>query len=161
MAGSARQALLHGLALGFNVRSWHGPNLMASLRGIDPATAVWRPQPGRHNINELVVHAAYWKYRLCRLLTGDDLEFELPGSDFFPRNVAPTPQAWRADVALLRQWHAALVAAADAVPERRLATPSDHAPFTIGELLHGAAAHDLYHAGQIQMLKRMYRANRG
>lgn len=50
------------LDLAFDRRSWHGPNLLGSLRGIDPAGAAWRPQPERHNVAEIVVHCAYWKY---------------------------------------------------------------------------------------------------
>lgn len=64
MTDSAISVLLGQLNRAFNRRSWHGTNLMGSLRGLDPELAVWRPQPGRHNIAELVLHAAYWKYRV-------------------------------------------------------------------------------------------------
>ena len=46
----------------FDRRSWHGTNLRGSIRGLPRSTAAWRPAPDRHNIWELVVHAAYWKY---------------------------------------------------------------------------------------------------
>jgi hypothetical protein len=50
--------------------SWHGTNLKGSIRGLSPHRAAWRPGGTRHNIWELVVHAAYWKYVAWRRLTG-------------------------------------------------------------------------------------------
>ena len=46
----------------YDHRSWHGTNLRGAIRGVTPAVAAWRPGTDRHNIWELVVHAAYWKY---------------------------------------------------------------------------------------------------
>jgi hypothetical protein len=54
--------LLGGLAEAFHKKSWHGPNLRNALRGVTVKQAVWRPGVDRHNIWELAVHAAYWKY---------------------------------------------------------------------------------------------------
>jgi hypothetical protein len=149
--------LAHQLDLAFDTRSWHGPNLLGSLRGVTPAEAVWRPQPGRHNINELVVHAAYWKYRICRLITATDVPaFELAGSDFFERPKAPTKAEWAADIQRLRLWHTRLRTLVQAVPAKRLDVRTGSQGFTVAEVISGAAAHDLYHAGQIRLLRRMY-----
>lgn len=151
--------LAHQLDLAFDRRSWHGPNLMGSLRGVKPREAVWRAQPGRHNINELVVHAAYWKYRVCRLLEpGETPPFGVPGSDFFERPSPPSKAAWAADIALLRAWHRRLHHLVLTTPAPRLGMPSGSHTFTIAELISGAAAHDLYHAGQIRLIRRMYKA---
>lgn len=148
--------LAHQLDLAFDRRSWHGPNLMGSLRGVRPAEAVWRPQPGRHNINELAVHAAYWKYRVCRLLAGSQAPpFDLAGSNFFEREKAPTRAEWEADLTLLRDWHRRLREFVLATPHSRLNAPSRSDAFTVSELISGAAAHDLYHAGQIRLIRRL------
>lgn len=152
--------LAHQLDLAFNTRSWHGPNLLGSLRGVTPEEAVWRPQPDRHNINELVLHAAYWKYRVCRLITDNGVPaFELDGSDFFARPVKPSKAEFAADIDLLRLWHTRLRACVVAVPARRLSATSGSHTFTIADVISGAAAHDLYHAGQIRLLRRMYEAD--
>ena len=58
--------LLTQMDQAYNRRSWHGTNLRGSIRGLEPEQAVWRPAPRRHNIQELVVHAAYWKYACWR-----------------------------------------------------------------------------------------------
>jgi hypothetical protein len=158
---TTRDLLLRQLDLGFNVRSWHGANLMGALRGVTPEEAVWRAQPDRHNIAELVVHAAYWKSRLCRLVTTEDLPpFDLPGSDFFERSTVPTPAEWKADLTLLRGWHTRLRALVEECPVRRLAQKTGSAGFTVTDVILGAAAHDLYHAGQIQLLRRMMEPTR-
>src|SRR5512134_818542 len=80
--------LLDIVARAYDRRSWHGTNLRGSIRGLAPAAAAKRPRPGRHNIWELVVHAAYWKYAVRRRLTGQKRgSFPLDGSNFFKRPV--------------------------------------------------------------------------
>jgi hypothetical protein len=136
--------------------SWHGPNLRGSLRGMTPALAAWRPDPQRHNIWELIVHAAYWKYVAWRRLTGAKKgSFPLPGSNFIGRPVAPTSGALRQDLALLDDMHRLLREAAAAVAAGELDRGSAQRGVSKRALLTGVAAHDLYHAGQIQLLKRM------
>ena len=149
--------LLENLAHSFDRRSWHGPNLMGSFRGVRPAEAAWRPQPDRHNIWEYVVHAAYWKYRVVRLLDVENLEpFTYPGSNFFERPVEATVGAFKSDVATLVAWHQKLLVVVEAVDPESL----DHQPgrreFSNRQLILGAAAHDVYHAGQIRLIRRMY-----
>jgi DinB superfamily len=62
--------LLRLLEEAFQKQAWHGPNLKGSLRGLTAEQAAWRPDPTRHNIWELAVHCAYWKYAVRRKLTG-------------------------------------------------------------------------------------------
>ena len=55
----------------YDQKSWHGTTLRGSLRGLTAEEALWRPGPNRHNIWELTLHAAYWKYAVRRRLAGD------------------------------------------------------------------------------------------
>ena len=55
----------------YEKKTWHGPNLRGSIRGLTAKQASWRPSPKRHNIWEIVVHAAYWKYIVRRRLLGE------------------------------------------------------------------------------------------
>jgi len=136
--------------------SWHGPNLRGSIRRVSPAQTVWRPGPGRHNIWEEVVHAAYWKYAASRrFIDQPQGSFPEKGSNWFRRPDIPDARAWKADVRRLDQMHALLRGAvADLSAKQLYATPPGRkvSNFT---LLSGIAAHDLYHAGQIQLLKRL------
>ncbi len=139
--------LLSFLDEAYERKSWHGPNLKGALRGISAAQALWRPAPGRHNIAELALHAAYWKYVVRRKLTGVKRgSFSLEGSNWF-RSEELTDAEWKTIVALVASEHAQLRAAVAALKGEDLGAQS--------RLARGIAAHDLYHAGQIQLLKRL------
>src|SRR5688572_4071527 len=113
--------LLFLLDTAYDKVSWHGPNLRGSLRGMTPGLAAWRPDRDRHNIWELIVHAAYWKYVAWRRLTGAKKgSFALDGSNFITRPVTPTAGALRADVELLDEMHRVLREAAAAVRPNEL-----------------------------------------
>lgn len=152
-----KEILLRQLRQAFNQHSWHGTNLYGSLRGLKPDVAAWRPYPDRHNIWELIVHAAYWKYTVVRRLKGDKRgSFALEGSNFFTRPNEQSPAALKADIRLLKQYHDKLM---ETVQSLR---PSDFDKIPIEskvsnrDVIMGIAAHDIYHAGQIQLIKRLY-----
>jgi len=152
-AASARAELGSLIALvdeAFDGRAWHGPTLRRSVRGVTPAQAAWRPGAGRHNIWELAVHAAYWKYAVRRRLIGGKRgSFALKGSNFFRRPVELSERAWREDCALLEREHRALRAAVvTAFRDGRTKKFLRH--------ICGVAFHDVYHAGQIRLLRRLY-----
>jgi hypothetical protein len=149
--------LLHVLDRAYDRRSWHGPNLRGAIRTVKPEQSVRRPAPGRHSISEIVVHAAYWKYVVRRRLLGEPKgSFPLPGSDWFARGEDHGNRAsWNADVALLDDMHQRLRAAVETVDKHGRAPRLGSSEFTPIELILGVAAHDLYHAGQIQLVKRL------
>ena len=157
---TTRDVLIQMVDEAFGGKAWHGPTLRGSLRGVTARQAAWRPAPDRgprtkmmrHNIWELVVHAAYWKYAVRRRLTGEKQRtFALKGSNWFD----VSGRSWPADVRLLIEEHRRLRAAIMALPrsafDRRVHGRNHSAAYTI----RGIAAHDLYHAGQIQLLKRL------
>jgi hypothetical protein len=119
-----------------------------------------------------VAHAAYWKYAVRRRLTGEKRgAFALKGSNWFLRpssgirgggGTDDDRRQWKDDVRLLVDEHARLREAVAAVPVRTIDGPigpqragTKGPPVTRGFLIRGIAAHDLYHAGQIQLLKRL------
>jgi hypothetical protein len=155
-----RAVLLRILDEAFDRRSWHGTNLRGSIRGVRAEAAAWRPARHRHNIWELVVHAAYWKYAVRRRLRAEKRgSFPLAGSNWWvrPGAGASGEDGWRRDVQLLTAMHQALREAVADLPERVLMTRASRGPFDTLSLITGIAAHDLYHAGQIQILKRLQR----
>jgi hypothetical protein len=152
--------LLAVMDAAYDKASWHGPNLRGSIRGLTLAQAAWRPARGRHNIWELVVHAAYWKYIGLRRLTGGARgSFPLKGSNWMSRPQELTDKAWKADVALLEGMHRELREAVAGLSARDLAMTPPTSKVSNFALLSGVAAHDLYHAGQIQLLKRLSAAS--
>jgi len=138
----------------YDKKSWHGPNLRSAIRGVTARQAAWRPEEGRHNIWEFTVHAAYWKYVVRRKLTGEKRgSFPLAGSNFFPRPVECTEAAWRQDIQLLETQHQDLRRVILNLPQTRREEPKKWK--AVLHLIRGAAAHDLYHAGQIRLLRRL------
>jgi len=150
--------LLRLLDESYEKKAWQGPNLRGSLRGVTAGQAAWRPFPGRHNVWELVVHAAYWKYAVWRMLAGQKRgAFPEKGSNWFARPASPTERAWRADLALLDTQHRRLRAAVAKLPGSALARRLPGSKYQTDTLVYGAASHDVYHTGQIQALKRLWR----
>ena len=152
------EILLRLIDEAFDRKSWHGTNLRGSIRGLSVEQVIWRPQPQRHSIWEIVLHAAYWKYTVRRRLLGEKRgSFSLKGSHWFPRPVAGTnnESQWKSDVLLLMSTHSSLRDAIAQLTPKALARPADGGKTTVLSLVTGIAAHDLYHAGQIQLLKRL------
>ena len=148
--------LLDSLDEAFARKSWHGPNLRGSVRGLTARQAATRPARGRHNIWELTVHTAYWKYAVWRRLTGGERgSFVLAGSDWFPSPSPLTEADWKRAVELLVREHRRLRQAVAALPASALSRKSKGGRETNLRLIRGITAHDLYHAGQIQLLKRL------
>ncbi len=140
----------------FTAPAWHGTPLWGALRGITARDALRRPGKGRHNIWELTIHAAYWKYVVRRRLTRDEsLTFPLAGSDWFPSPKGADAKAWKATLALLRDQHRKLRATIARFPASQLSRRGWRSKWTNEQHIYGIASHDLYHAGQIQLVKRL------
>lgn len=146
-----RDLLLRIVDEAYDRKSWHGTNLRGSLRGLTANQAFWRPAPERHNIWELVLHAAYWKYAVRRRITGEKRgSFPLSGSNWFP-TPSPGDEEWAETLTLLQVQHRALRDVIRDTPLNRLRERSRDF-----HSIYGIAAHDLYHTGQIQLIKRLY-----
>ena len=143
---NTKALLLEVIDCAFDKQSWHGPHLMSAIRGVRAKQAA-KVVMGRKSIWQQVLHAAYWKHRILNKLTGTT-PFDRQGSNWpkLPKDL--TESSWRADVEFLRAEHAQLRRAIDSLPTKRLD------PKTVWRI-HGVAAHDLYHAGQIKLLRRL------
>jgi DinB family protein len=150
------ELLLEVLDQAFDQKAWHGTTLRGSLRGLTPEEAVWRPGPGRHNIWELALHTAYWKYAVSRRLAGEAIgSFGRKPSNW---PAVPDPadsRAWKRDVALLESEHRKLREVVGGLRPAQLDLRSPRGVWTNAQEIHGVAAHDLYHTGQIQLIKRL------
>lgn len=150
------ELLLRNLDQAFDRKSWHGTNLRGSIRGLEPARVVWRPGPGRHCIADLVLHTAYWKYTVRRRLCGDKRgSFPLKGSNWFKIPDQLEASEWQRYVRLLEEEHRALREAIAVLTDEDLPAMPAGSKVSNEMLITGIAAHDLYHAGQIQALKRL------
>jgi hypothetical protein len=144
-------------------KPWHGgPTALGALRGVSTEVAVWRPYPDRHTIWELALHVAYWNYAVeRRLRAAPKGGFARAPSDW-PR---PTPAGdeagWREDKRLVRSTHDSLVRAIGEFDSARLDEIAGERATTYADLITGVLLHDTYHAGQIQLMKRLARSHFG
>ncbi|HTY39368.1 MAG TPA: DinB family protein [Bacteroidota bacterium] len=148
--------LLFLLRQSYDSKAWHGTNLRGSIRGLTAREAAHRPAKGRHNIWEIVLHCAYWKYIVRRRLLGEKKgTFPLKGSNWFERPIELSEDAWKHDIALLESCHhSVLEAVASLRADQLLQKPVGSNVSTLA-IIAGIASHDVYHAGQIQLLKRL------
>lgn len=148
--------LLRLIEESYEKKAWHGPNLRGSLRGLESKAVLWRPSPGRHNIWEVFIHCAYWKYVVRRRILGEKKgSFPLKGSNWFKSPVVLTSKMLQKDIALLADTHRALVETILSLNSRDLFRIPKNSKVTIETTVRGIALHDVYHAGQIQLLRKL------
>jgi hypothetical protein len=153
--------ILHLLAPGAGKRLWFGgATTLGCLRGVSHVIAAWKPAANRHSIWEFTLHVAYWKYAVRRNLC----DAPVGGFPRSPANWPDPPErldetSWKRDRALLRSEHTKLVAAVREFDPKRLdEEASGSEAYRYSDLLTGVVMHDVYHVGQIQLLKRLYRS---
>jgi hypothetical protein len=155
-ADAVIELLLEVMDQAFDRKSWHGTTLRGSLRGVTPENALWRPAADRHNIWELTLHTAYWKYAVRRRLAGEAIgSFDRRPSNWPAIPEPPNQRAWKRDVAFLEDEHRKLRAVVAGLRPAQLSRRSPRGVWTNMQEIHGVAAHDLYHTGQIQLIKRL------
>lgn len=135
----------------FDGSAWHGPALLELLKDVDAAAAA-RPLADIHSIWELVLHIAVWDEAGLRRLDGE--KWQPVGLANFPRVAKPTEATWRRAVVATKRTHDRLVKTVAALPDSRLWDRVPGKRYDFYHLLHGIAQHELYHAGQIAILKK-------
>jgi uncharacterized damage-inducible protein DinB len=140
----------------FSGDAWHGDSVFEILEDVNAAQAAAHPSKKAHSIWELVLHIAAWDSAVLRRLGGAAVE--LSDAENFPPVTDASEAEWRKALADVRRVHEALVAAVAALPDSRLdqiVPGKKSAHYTFYYMLHGVVQHELYHAGQIALLKKM------
>jgi uncharacterized damage-inducible protein DinB len=140
----------------FDGDAWHGPAVLALLEGVTAQQAVAHPIPGAHSIWQLTLHIAAWERAILRRLQGDPAQLS-DEEDWRPINDT-SDQAWENTKKYLIDTHRELLDEIAKLDESRLNEPiitNASTPFsTVYVTLHGGVQHDLYHAGQIAIVKK-------
>ena len=139
---------------GFGTGAWHGPDLKAALRDVTSALAFWRPAAGRHNIAEIALHHAYFVRSVRAQLSGAPAEpFVAEGEDWFDLS-DERRLSWASISAAVESEHERLCAAVGGIEAGKI-----NPPMRADErfaLVLGITCHAVYHAGQIQLIKRLH-----
>jgi hypothetical protein len=138
---------------GYGPGAWHGADLKAALADVARPLAFWRPAAGRHNIAEIALHHAYFVRAVRAQVSGLAAEpFVMTGEDWFEVN-DERRLSWpdvQAIVATEQQRLAELIGDVEA-GRSTSAIPDDE---RFGLVL-GITCHAVYHAGQVQLIKRL------
>lgn len=142
----------------FRGESWHGPSVSEVLAGVSAEDAAAHPIPGAHSILEIVLHMIGGYKLVLRRVRGE--RAQLSPEEEWPPVAGPSAEAWRESQHVLKRLNQQLVSAVRAFPAERLSQElgSEYSAFT---QFCGAPQHDLYHAGQIVVLKKALSASRG
>lgn len=139
----------------FDGEAWHGDSMFELLAGVDATTAAAHPIKGAHSIWELLLHVLAWDDTVLRRAEGTAVK--LSDEENFPPVNDTSETAWRRTVEQLKQKHDALVKVVAAFPDSRLFDAVPGKPQKYYDhfyMFSGVVQHELYHAGQIALLKR-------
>jgi uncharacterized damage-inducible protein DinB len=141
----------------YNGDAWHGPAITVTLKGVPAFRASSKPIPQAHSIWEIVRHLTAWNHIVRRRFLGELVKVS-PEQDWPPLEDMSN-EAWDSDLSALEEACLALVSAlkkhsrksgGDAVLNRRVRGKTHN----VYVMLHGAVQHNLYHAGQISILRK-------
>ncbi len=147
------ERIVDQLQRAFDGKAWHGPSVMALLSDVDADQAAARPLKERHTIWELVLHINAWRDKVRRVLGGEKME-SLPEEEDWPPVDDTSEEGWMEAVEELKRVHDDLLEAVSGFSESRLDVTVPGASYSFYNMLHGLVQHDLYHAGQIAILKK-------
>ncbi len=134
--------------------AWHGPAIREVLDGVTVATALAHPVPDTHSIWQTVLHMTYWRRIVTAALEGGPVDEHPPAELNWPSIEDDSPAAWEKALASLEESQRLLVERLKVFPEGRLAENVGDRAYSYYFMLHGIVQHDIYHAGQIALLKK-------
>jgi hypothetical protein len=138
---------------GYGPGAWYGADLRAATAEVAPAAALTRPAPERHNIAEIALHHASWAGQIASKLTGTaPAPFPLEGEDWFEVS-DESRLSWSAIAAALEASQQRLSQAVLEIASGARTSPLGEAERF--DLVVGIAGHAAYHAGQIQLIKKL------
>jgi len=133
--------------------AWHGPSLRELLADVTAEQAAAKPIADAHSIWELVNHVIAWEQIVKRRLEGETLA-EIPDEMNFPPIAAPNAEGWQNTLQALETSNKALRDSIRLIDDTKLEEIVPGMNYSNYFMLHGVIQHDLYHAGQIALLKK-------
>jgi uncharacterized damage-inducible protein DinB len=146
--------IAHQLQSTYAGAAWHGSPVKKVLSGLTAAQAAARPLPQAHTIWELVSHMTAWREFTRRKLLGEnDFDIRTPEQDW-PATPPVSEENWQQTLAKLEANQQQLVQLLAETQDSLLEEIVPGRKYSFYHLLHGIIQHDLYHLGQIALLKK-------
>jgi uncharacterized damage-inducible protein DinB len=141
----------------YNGDAWHGPNMTVTLKGLRAFCAPVKPIPEAHSIWEIVRHLTAWNDIVRRRFLGELVKVT-PQQDWPPLEDT-SAEAWERDLAALQKSVKSFIAELKRAAKRPncdliLRKKVRGKTHTVYVMLHGAVQHNLYHTGQIGILRK-------
>ena len=145
------------LSAAFDGSPWHGPSLWDLLADVKALEAQSHPVRDVHSVLELVLHMTYWRRVVLEALAGTSIAAHQPNTPEDWRSPeGPDNDAWREALEALRRSQDELLAALDGLGESALEQRVPGRDYNVDVLLYGILQHDVYHMGQIAILRKAY-----
>jgi uncharacterized damage-inducible protein DinB len=132
--------------------AWHGPSVLEALEGVSLEVAARRPPSGAHSIWEIVRHIETWDRVVLRRIQG--APFQPSDEEDWPPVRDLDEASWERDVAAMVATHEDLNRAIRSLTPDALDVPTDPGRPGLFHMVHGAIQHEIYHAGQIAILRK-------
>jgi uncharacterized damage-inducible protein DinB len=136
----------------FSGDAWHGPAVMELLKDITAGKAIAKPVPGGHSIWEIALHISVWEHVVSRRLNGE--KYEPTTEEDWPSIADTTSESWKKTIAAVESAHNALLNDVSNLTDSDLTKTVAGKSYSVYFLLHGIVQHNIYHAGQIALLRK-------
>jgi uncharacterized damage-inducible protein DinB len=146
--------ILDQLDRAFEGNAWHGPSVRELLKGVPADSAAAKHVPGGHSIWEITLHMTAWHDVARRRVSGERI-VDLPPAEDWPPILDTGDVAWRRTIENLIQSKQELRHGISQLSDQNLEDVVPDKGYSNYFLLHGVIQHDLYHAGQIAVLKKL------
>ena len=147
------ERIVEQLRRAFEGNAWHGLALWEILTDVTSQQAFAKSLRNAHSIWEIVNHIAVWESVVRRRIKGEIIGGLSPEQDW-PPVVDTSERAWQKTLDSLELGHRQLRDAISGSIDDRLKETVLGETYSIYHMLHGVVQHDLYHAGQIAVLKK-------
>ena len=134
---------------------WGGGSIRDLFRSLEASEAADRPISGAHSTWEIALHLAVWHNIFRGRIVGEAVDSRHETD--WPAPAVATDANWETAMDSLEQTHRNLVGAVRGLSPKELEKSVPGKAFTVYEMLHGVSQHDLYHAGQVMMLRKATR----
>jgi len=150
--------LTHRWTTVYEGEPWYGPGFLKVINDISPEEAYWKVQPDAHSIIEIVHHILAYRIYMVRQISGDhDFRIKLNSPEDWTKYDTPDPEKWKEFKKMLQENQEELIRILEKEEEAFLEKPTVIKYRSNGELIYYVLEHDIYHLGQISLLKSLCR----